>query len=149
MTLELLQHEMIAAMKNGDRFRKGVLTDLVGNVKMAAINKNCRDNITEELVNETLLKCKKTIQEMIDTCPANRVETLAEYTKQLDIVNEFAPMLITDETQIKTIIFDFAKENNIELTKANRGKLIGIIAKCMKGQVDMKIVNKVIGEVVN
>lgn len=149
MTLELLQHEMIAAMKNGDKFRKGVLADLIGNVKITAINKNCRDNITEELVNEVLLKCKKTIQEMIDTCPADRVETLAAYIKQLEIVNEFAPMLITDEAQIKTIILDFAKENDIKLTKNNKGRLIGIIAKCMKGQVDMKIVNKIIGEVVN
>ena len=149
MTLEKLQSEMIQAMKNGDKFRKGVLADLVGNVKMAAINKNCRDNITEELVNEALLKCKKTVQEMVDTCPAGRTETLAEYTKQLEIINEFAPMLISDEAQIKTIILDFANENNIELTKSNRGKIIGIIAKSMKGQVDMKIVNKVIGEIVS
>lgn len=149
MTLEKLQSEMIAAMKSGSKVRKLVISGLIDNVKKAAIDKNCRDNITETLVDEALLKCKKIAQEMVDTCPADRTETLAEYTKQLEIINEFAPMLISDEAQIKTIILDFANENNIELTKSNRGKIIGIIAKSMKGQVDMKIVNKVIGEIVS
>lgn len=146
MTLEKLQNEMIQAMKNGNKFRKGVLADLVGNVKTAAINKKCRDNITETLVDEVLLKCKKTAQEMLDTCPADRTETLAEYKKQLEIINEFAPQLITNEAQLRIIVFDFIAENNLELTKNNRGKIMGILSKCLKGKVDMGIVNKVVGE---
>ena len=145
MTLEKLQSEMIQAMKNGNKFRKGVLADLIGNIKTAAINKNCRDNITEAFVDEVLLKCKKTAQEMIDTCPADRVETLSEYNKQLDIICEFAPTLITDEAEIRNLILDIIN-GEIELTKANKGKVMKIIAPVFKGKADMKIVNKVIGE---
>ena len=145
MTLEKLQSEMIQAMKNKDKTRKSVLSSLVDAVKKVAINKNCRDNITEAMVDEVLLKYKKMVQEMIDTCPADRVETLADYQSQMAIVTEFAPTLITDEDQIKTIVLDFATENNIELTKNNRGKIMSIISKCLKGKVDMGVVNKVVG----
>ena len=145
MTLEKLQSEMIQAMKNGNKFRKGVLADLIGNIKTAAINKNCRDNITEAFVDEVLLKCKKTAQEMIDTCPADRVATLAEYKNQLEIINEFAPVLIVNEEDIRNLILD-AINGEIELTKSNKGKVMKIVAPVFKGKADMKIVNKVIGE---
>lgn len=145
MTLEIMQKEMIAAMKGGDKFRKSVLADMIGNIKTAAINKNCRGNITEAFVDEVLLKCKKTAQEMIDTCPSDRVETLAEYNKQLEIICEFAPSLVTDEAEIRNLILDIIN-GEIELTKANKGKVMKIIAPVFKGKADMKIVNKVIGE---
>lgn len=145
MTLEKLQSEMIQAMKSGNKFRKGVLADLIGNIKTAAINKNCRDNITEAFVDEVLLKCKKTAQEMIDTCPADRVATLAEYKNQLEIINEFAPVLIVNEEDIRNLILD-AINGEIELTKTNKGKVMKVIAPVFKGKADMKIVNKVIGE---
>ena len=146
MTLEKLQSEMVAALKSGDKFRKGVISDIVGNIKTAAINKYCRDNITEAPVDEVLLKCKKTAQEMIDTCPAERVETLAEYKKQLEIINEFAPRLITDPIAIEVLVADYAKEANIELVKSNRGAIMKLLAANLKGKADMALVSKVVGE---
>ena len=56
MTLEVLQKEMIAAMKNKDKLRKDTISSLIGAVKKTALDKNCRDNITEALVDEVLLK---------------------------------------------------------------------------------------------
>ena len=91
MTLEVLQNEMIAAMKEHNKIRKDTISSLIGAVKKAAIDKMCKDNITEELVNEVLLKEKKTMQEMIDTCPMERVATLEEYYTKMNIINEFVP----------------------------------------------------------
>ena len=145
MTLNILHSEMIQALKNGDKFRKQVITDLVDAVKKAAINKNCRDNITEQLVDETMLKCKKTAQEMIDTCPADRIEILEKYKKQFEIISEFAPTLITDEEEIKKLIGQYTDAANIELVKSNRGAIMKIISTNLKGKVDMGIVNKVVG----
>ena len=147
MTLEKLQSEMIAAMKSGDKFRKGIIADMIGNIKTTAINKNCRDNITEELVDEVLLKCKKTAQEMIDTCPADRVETLAEYKAQLEIICEFAPTLMTDEDVIYKMIKYMMTETNIEPTKKNKGAVMKAIMPMFKGKADMKVVNKVVGDI--
>lgn len=144
MTLEKLQSEMIQAMKNRDATRKLVLSGLVDSVKKAAIDKNCRDNITEALVDEVLLKYKKMVQEMIDTCPASRTETLGVYKQQMEIVSEFAPTLITDENEIKLMILDLVN-SELAFTKENKGKIMKIVAPVCKGKADMSVVNKVLG----
>ena len=145
MTLEKLQSEMIQAMKNQDKTRKLVLSDLVDCVKKAAIDKNCRDNITEAMIDEVLLKYKKMVQEMIDTCPASRADTLGIYKRQMEIVSEFAPTLITDENEIKALVTDLANQNSVELIKSNRGAVMKVVAANLKGKADMGIVSKVVG----
>ena len=56
MTLDTLQEEMIKAMKSGDKFRKDVIADIISDIKTAAINNKCMDNITEEFVDKMLTK---------------------------------------------------------------------------------------------
>lgn len=133
MTLEKLQSEMIAAMKNGDKLRKSVLSSLVDAVKKASMTSKGRVEITEQLVDETLLKYKKIVEEQVATCPADRAETLAEYKAQLAVVAEFAPTLIDDETEIRYLILDIIN-NEMEFSKANRGKIMKVIAPCTKGE---------------
>ena len=131
MTLETLQKEMIAAMKAKNKVRKDTISSIVSAVKKAAIDNKCKDNITEELVNTVILKEQKTMQEMIDTCPADRTDLLTEYKEKLTIIAEFAPKLLTDPDEIQT----FIEETGIELIKANRGQIM----KALKGKDDMKI----------
>lgn len=146
MTLETLQSAMVQALKDGNKFRKQVLSELVGAVKKAAIDKKCKDNIPESLVDETLLKYKKTVQEQIDTCPVDRVQMLENYKEQMKIVAEFAPNLITDETEIRYLILDIIN-NEHEFSKSNRGILMKILAPVLKKcNVDMRIASKVLGE---
>lgn len=137
MTLETLQKEMIAAMKAKNKVRKDTISSIVSAVKKAAIDNKCKDNITEELVNTIILKEQKTMQEMIDTCPADRTDLLTEYKEKMTIIAEFAPKLLTDPDEIKT----FIEETGIELIKANRGQIM----KALKGKADMKIANGVVG----
>lgn len=137
MTLETLQKEMIAAMKAKNKVRKDTISSIVSAVKKAAIDNKCKDNITEELVNTVILKEQKTMQEMIDTCPADRTDLLTEYKEKMTIIAEFAPKLLTDPDEIKT----FIEETGIELVKANRGQIM----KALKGKADMKIANGVVG----
>jgi len=144
MTLEKLQSEMVQAMKDKDKLRKSVLSGLVDAVKKASMTNNGRIEITEQLVDEVLLKYKKMVQEQIDTCPAKRIETLEEYKAQMAVVTEFAPTLITDETEIHYLILDIVN-NEHEFSKSNRGVLMKILAPVLKGKADMSIVNKVLG----
>jgi uncharacterized protein YqeY len=144
MTLEKLQSEMVKAMKNKDKLRKSVLSGIVDAVKKASMTNSGRIEITEQLVDEVLLKYKKMVQEQIDTCPAERTETLEEYKAQMAVVAEFAPSLITDETEIRYLILDIIN-NEHEFSKSNRGILMKIIAPVLKGKADMGIVNKILG----
>lgn len=139
MTLQTLQQAMIAAMKSGDKFRKSVISTAIAQIKNAAIDNGCRDNIPETLVDEVLLKAKKTAQEMIDTCPESRQDLLEDYKKQMEIICEFAPSLITDANEITEII----RNSGVEM---NKGKIMKYLSANFKGKMDMSIANKVVGE---
>lgn len=146
MILEELQKDKIQAMKYGNSFRKQVLTDMIDAIQKAAITPKGRIEITDELADEVLIKYQKTVQEMIDTCPESRAETLAEYKGQMEIVKEYAPQLITDENFIRTSIKVNLETAGIEIDKKNRGQIIKLIMPMYKGKADMKVVNKVIGD---
>lgn len=145
MTLETLQKDMIQAMKAKDSVRKSVLSGAIGAVKNAAIAKQCRDNIDETLVNEVLLKERKTLQEQVDTCPADRTEKLAEYKAKLAILDEYCPKLLDDPIKISDIIKNLCFDAKVDLTKANRGNVMKIVMPHFKGRADMKVVNQVVG----
>ena len=136
MTLEKLQAEMIAAMKSKNKLRKETISSIVQAVKKFGIDNMCKDNITEEQINTVILKEKKTMQEMIDTCPEDREDLSRSYKSKMMIIDEFAPALMTSKNEIQ----DFVNSLDIELTKANRS----IIMKALKGKVDMKIANQVV-----
>ena len=68
MTLEVLQKDMIMAMKLGDKERKNVLSMVIAQIKKAAIDKGCRDNIDEAFVDAELLKYKKSIKKLLILC---------------------------------------------------------------------------------
>ena len=112
MTINQLQAEMFVCMKQGDHERKAVLSDLIAQIKKAAIDKGCRDNITEEFVNAEILKAKKIFQEMVDTCPAHRTDLLEDYTARLNIVKEYAPFLMDDEDMILYQVVTFYEGPN-------------------------------------
>lgn len=147
MTLETLQAAMITAMKEKNKTRKDAISSLISAVKKAAIDKMCKDNITEALVDEVILKEKKTVQEMIDACPASRVDLHYEYEKRMAVICEFAPKLMTDATDIKNVITTLLSEAQIEPVKANKGQIMKVVMPAMKGKADMKIVNTVIAEI--
>ena len=138
MTLEQLQAEMIAAMKSKNKLRKETISSMVQAVKKFSIDNMCKDNVTEEQIDAVILKEKKTLQEMIDTCPVNRAETLAEYNAKMAVINEFAPQLMINEKDIE----NFVNSLNIELVKTNRGKIMA----ALKGKADMKIANQIVGK---
>lgn len=144
MTLENLHQAMIKAMKDGDKFRKITISTVIARIKNAAIDKGCRDNISDDMVDAELLKAKKITQEMIDTCPASRQDLLEDYKKQMDIICEFAPTLMTDEIEIRNLILD-SVNGEIEFAKANRGKIMKVISPVFKGKADMGVVSKVVG----
>ena len=149
MTLETLQKEMIAAMKNKDKIRKDAISSLIGNIKKVAIDEKCRDNISEDLVNKVLLKEKKTMQEMIDTCPADRTETLEEYNQKMKVINEFAPQMMNEEEVRKAVESILIKSSLNNREPFNKGAVMKLVMAELKGKADGKMINKIVTEIVN
>ena len=145
MKLETIQESIKTAMKTHATLEVETLRSVVAAVKKAAIDKRCE--ITEELVDEMLLKEIKIIKEQIDTCPDSRAEMKDEYMHRLMIVESFAPKLVTDEAQITHMVSAALVSAGIDpATVTNKGQIMKIIVPILKGKVDMKIVNKVIGD---
>ncbi len=140
VTFEKLNQEIVQAMKTGDTLTRDVLRSAVGNIKKAAIDKKQKDNITEALVDEVLLKEQKTLQEMIDTCPKDRTDILDDYKAKKSIIDKFAPSIVSDEDEIKSIIIDICEGKDF----TNKSEAMKAIMPLLKGKVDMKIANAVI-----
>ena len=145
MTLEILNKEMIVAMKDRNKIRKETISSLISAIKKAAIDEKCKDNITEELVNKVILKEKKTVQEMIDTCPADRVETLEEYKSRMAIIEEFAPQMMTEDETRQAINHLIATVDGVEY--GNKGSIMKVVSPILKGKADMKLVNQIVTEI--
>ena len=113
MTIDILNKDMIAAWKSGDIVKKSTLANMIDAVKKASMTSKGRVEITEQLVNETLMKYQKTVQEQYDTCPessddpkrdAELKQRKANYFAELTLVKEYAPQLMTDYEEIKKAI---------------------------------------------
>lgn len=143
--MKILETEMINAMKAGQKLRKQVIASVIGNIKKLAIDRKTLENITDELVDEVLLKEKKTVQEMIDSCPETRIDLLEEYNARLVIIEEFAPKMLTRDEIIMELAI-FCELENIELAKANRAIIMRGFMPTIKGRAEGKLVNQIIME---
>lgn len=157
MTLETLNKDMIQAWKAGQLFQKGILANMIDAVKKASMTPKGRVEITEELVNETLMKYQKAIQEQYDTCPdsaedpkrdAELKERKRNYYLELNFVKGYAPQLVTDAATIQKMILAIAEmDHAMALTKTNRGYVMKTLAAQLKGKADMSVVNKVVNQI--
>lgn len=142
MKLKELQDAMIAAMKAKDKFRKDAIASLVSAVKKAGIDAGCRENIPDEMANQAILKEMKAVKEQIDTCPADRTELLEEYKKRYEIMNEFAPKLLSAE-EVKDILT--TKFAELIATK-DKGQIMKAVMAELKGKADGKVISQTVAE---
>ena len=146
MTYETLHNAMTEALKTGRKEEKSAIAGFIAQIQKTAIDKGCRDNITEDLVNTELLKIKKSIQEQIDTCPVTRTDLMDKYCYEMAVVDKYAPVMISDEDVIRSRIVEIVGGETVD--KKQRG----LVMKAIKGEVangvfyDMTAVNKVVGE---
>lgn len=146
MNYQVLKEDSNNALKQGNKLRRLVLSDICASIEAASIKQKSRTAITDELVDEVLTKYKKTVQEMIDTCPADiqHSDKLAEYKAKMAIVEEYAPKMITDYQEIYDMISCWITK----VSFTNKGAFIkSLMPECKKAHMDMKIANQVINDI--
>ena len=142
MQFETLQKDMIAAMKAHDKTRKDAISTLVSAAKKIAIDEGKRDDIPEEVVDRAILKEVKSVKEQLDTCPDERAELKAEYQARYDIMQEYAPKMLSAE-EIESII----KEKFADvLATGNKGQIMKAVMGELKGKADGKLINQVVSK---
>ena len=141
MTFAELQNKLVEAMKEKNRVKKTVIADMVACAKNMAIEKGCKDNITEEITDAAILKSKKICQEQIDTCPANRPDLLEAYTICMGYINELAPKMMSAE-EIRLIIREIIKTNQVTTKKDT----MPLVMTALKGKAEGKVINMIVTE---
>ena len=140
MQMETLQKDMVAAMKARDKVRKDAISSLVSAVKKAGIDEGCRDNIPEEMVNRVILKEIKTVKEQLDSCPEAREDLRAEYQARYDILQEYAPAMMS-EAEVESFIMEKFAE---VVASKNKGMVMKNVMPELKGKADGKVINQVV-----
>lgn len=141
MKIEQLQSTLMQAMKEKNRVKKTVIADIVACAKNMAIEKGCKDNITEEIVDKAILKSKKICQEQIDTCPANRPDLLEGFQLCMTYIDELAPKMMSED-EARQAVQDILTGADI----ANKGAAMKLVMPALKGKADGKVINKVVSE---
>lgn len=144
MTLfEKIEYDMRDALRSGDKFKRTVLSNVIAKIKETTINKGAdRINISDDIVNECLLKYKKMLNDILESTPQNDQtnEAIQKVKSEMDIINIYAPSLISDENKIKEIMM----ESGFEICASNRGKIMKYLSSNYKGKIDMSIASKLI-----
>lgn len=142
MNFDTLQKDMVTAMKARDKVRKEAISSLISAVKKVAIDEGTRDNITDELVDRVILKEVKTAAEQVDTCPAERTELKAQYQARLDIIKEYAPVMLAADEVRDILTNKFADV----IASKNKGQIMKAVMGELKGKADGKIINQIVSD---
>lgn len=146
---ESIKADMVSALKSGDKLRRLTLADIVATIDKTATSGKKRVEITDTLVNEVLTKYKKTVQEMVDTCPDTEkyAGKKAEYKAKLAIVLEYAPKVIDDKDEIVKMINCWGICNAVSIVSGNKGIIMKSVMPFLRKEgCDMRVAQEALKE---
>ena len=144
MTIEMLEQERNLARKNGNNKRLLVLNDIIAKARAKETAGKKKIELTEQLVNDTLVEYRKMLKDGIKQMPeGHAVRTM--YEEQMVILEEFCPPVLEDEVQIENLIIKTLYNNNIEVGRKNKGKMMKTLMPALRAQyADMDIAMPII-----
>ncbi len=141
-----LRKDNMQAMKAKDTVKKGVLSLVIAAIALA----EKEGNVTLEEADELAFVQKelKQVKDSLAQTPSDRTDLIEQEKQKIAILESYLPKQM-DEAQIKEAILKIMAENNLEPTKKAQGTIMKTMMAEYKGQVDGKLVNKVMGEILN
>lgn len=141
--IDEVRKAMVTAMKEGNKERKDSLSMLLSALKNKAIDK--RADLTEAEENEVVLKEIKQTKETLEMTPADRTDIMEECKNRIAVYEEFAPKMLSVE-EIREVIQGVLDELSIPApTAKDKGKIMKVLMPKVKGIADGKLVNEVLG----
>lgn len=144
MTIEMLEQERNLARKNGNSKRLLVLNDIIAKARAKETAGKKKIELTEQLVNDSLVEYRKMLKDGIKQMPEGHA-VRAMYEEQLEILSEFCPTVLEDEIQIENLITKVLHEQNIEISRKNRGRMMKALMPALRAEyTDMDIAMPII-----
>lgn len=139
--IDEVRADMVKAMKAGDKEKKDTLSLLLSALKNKAIDK--REDLTSEEETQVILKEIKQVKETLDMTPNDREDIIAECTNRLNVLNEYAPKMMSED-EIHEVIKATLEETGISSpTPKDKGKIMKVLMPKVKGKADGKLVNDI------
>ncbi|HEX3076367.1 MAG TPA: GatB/YqeY domain-containing protein [Lachnospiraceae bacterium] len=140
--IEVVRGDMVKAMKAGEKEKKDALSSLLSAMKNAAIDK--RSDLSEEEENAVVLREIKLLKESIESSPADRTDFIAECNFRISVMNEYAPVFMSED-EVKAVVREVLAGLGIsQPTAADKGKIMKELMPKVKGKADGKVVNEVV-----
>lgn len=145
MLKEVVQKQMVEAMKEGNKEKKTSLSVLSAALKNKEIEK--RSELTEQEEIEVVAKMVKQVNESLETAPADRVETIEKLQRELEVYKQFMPEQMGEDKIKETIEVVLDKLGLLgTATPKNKGAIMKELMPLVKGKADGKLVNTLLGE---
>lgn len=140
----MLEQERNLARKNGNSERLLVLNDIIAKARAKETAGKKKIELTEQLVNDSLVEYRKMLKDGIKQMPEGHA-VRAMYEEQLDILSEFCPTVLEDEIQIENLITKVLYEQNIEISRKNKGRMMKALMPALRAEyTDMDIAMPII-----
>ena len=146
MTYKEIQRELIIATKERNKHWKAALVEIISTAKNMAIAQKCKDDISESIVTDAVMKTVKMYKEQVETCPSDREELLAEYNTRLKYAMLYMPVMMNEEEVKKAVYHILA---TVDIQRDTKGALMKAVMPRLKGKADGKLINKVVTEIYN
>ena len=144
MTIEMLEQERNLARKNGNSERLLVLNDIIAKARAKETAGKKKIELTEQLVNDSLVEYRKMLKDGIKQMPEGHA-VRAMYEEQLEILSEFCPTVLEDEIQIENLITKVLYEQNIEISRKNKGRMMKALMPALRAEyADMDVAMPII-----
>lgn len=138
---------MVDAMKAKDKETKDALSLLLAALKNKAIDK--RADLTEEEEIQVILKEVKQTKESLEMTPADRTDLIAEFQKRISVLEQFAPKMM-DAEEIRAIVSGVLNDLGIDTPIGkDKGRIMKELMPKVKGKADGKLVNEIVGSLLN
>jgi uncharacterized protein YqeY len=139
--LEKITNDMISAMKSKDKDTLDVIRMIKGAIQLEEINKKKKleDDEIISIISKQIKMRRESIEEFKK---ANRTDLIDKNEHEIEILNKYLPIQLTDE-ELNNIIDEVIKKTEAK-SQNDIGKLMKELIPLIKGKADMSKVNFII-----
>lgn len=143
--IKTIEADIKTAMKNKDSARLETLRAIRS--EFTTLEKSGND-VTESILIAKLQKMSKVRQETaVVYKTAQREDLMAKELGEAAIIEAYLPKEM-DEHDVRTLVLKVIRDNKLEATKPNMGKIVKLTVEAANGQTNGKLVSTIVGDII-
>ena len=142
-----IANDLILSLKSKEETKVMVLKLLKNSIQIK--EKELQKELSEDDLDKILLSESKKRKDSIEQFKkGDRKDLIDQETKELDIIQEYLPEMKSKD-EIKNIICDIIKTENIEKSMSNFGQVMKSAMQKLEGKAEGNLVSKIVKEQLN